>query len=91
MLKFKESYKTDWLVEFQITECAYLSIADAHRATINGAKGAGITLSFQIDDVDRVHRLLKAHGVTASIIKNIWNARAFSIHDPEGHRIESWV
>lgn len=90
-MAFKESYKTDWLVEFQITECAYLSIADAHRTTINGAKGAGITLSFQVDDVDRVHRLLQAHAVTASIIKNIWNARAFFINDPEGYRIELWA
>ena len=91
ILKLSIHHETDWLVEFQLLDRAYLSIADAHRTSIKSAKGDGLTLSLEVKDVDRAHGLLLAAGVKVSPIKPIWGARAFYLHDPEGHRIELWA
>jgi catechol 2,3-dioxygenase-like lactoylglutathione lyase family enzyme len=91
LLGLRVAEKTDWLVEFQLHENTYLSIADAHRATIKTAHGMGLTLSFKVDDLDGVYERLRASGVDTSEIKSIWGARAFFLHDPEGHRIEFWT
>ncbi len=91
ILKLSIAHETDWLVEFQLLDHAYLSIADAHRATIQSAKGIGLTLSFKVEDVDRAHGLLCGLGIKVSEIKSIWGERAFYLHDPEGHRIELWT
>jgi len=88
ILNLSINYETDWMVEFKLLDQTYLSVADAKRATIGSAKGAGITLSFQVEDVDRAHEFLCKHGLKISEIKPVWEARAFYLYDPEGHRIE---
>ena len=91
ILKFTITYETDWFVEFQITNQAYLSIADTQSTTISSSKGNGLTLSFEIGDLDKAHSLLSKEGVNISQINPIWGTRSFYIFDPEGHRIEFWT
>ena len=90
VLKLMVNYKTEWLVEFQLVDNTYLSIANAVGTSIQSSNGDGITLSFQVETVDVVHRQLREIGVETGPIKPIWGARAFYIFDPEGHRIELW-
>jgi len=84
------SHATDWLVEFKLTDDSFISLADESRATIPGARGAGLTLSWQVDDVDRSHGHMAALGAAPDAIRTKWNARVFYFRDPEGHRIELW-
>ena len=81
---------TDWFVEFRLTANSYLSVADERRATIKSAEEKGITLSWQVEDVQAVHNSLKQKEVLVSGIKKKWGSRVFYIHDPEGNRIEFW-
>ena len=89
-LKFPISYATDWLVEFRLTDDSYISLADETRATIPSARGAGMTLSWQVDDADEMHRCVAALGMAPGPIQKKWNASVFYFRDPEGHRIELW-
>jgi catechol 2,3-dioxygenase-like lactoylglutathione lyase family enzyme len=84
------SFENDWLVEFQVSDSSFVSIADAARATIGSADGLGITLSFKVADVKRTHRELTQAGVSLSAMRRIWGVKAFYVFDPEGHRIEIW-
>ena len=43
--------KGDWLVEFSLTQNAFLSIDDQSRTTMTSSSGKGITLSFQIQNL----------------------------------------
>jgi catechol 2,3-dioxygenase-like lactoylglutathione lyase family enzyme len=90
VLKLPVHHKRKWIVEFQLIGSTFLSIANAASTTIQSAKGAGITLSIQVDNVDIAHRRLGGIGIETGPIKAIWGARAFYIFDPEGHRIELW-
>jgi predicted enzyme related to lactoylglutathione lyase len=90
LLKLTVNHETEWLVEFQLIDNTFLSIANTAFTTIQSAKGSGITLSFQVENVDIVHRRLGEAGIETGPIKAIWGARAFYIFDPEGHRIELW-
>ena len=90
VLKFPVHYEAKWLVEFQLIESTFLSIANAAFTTIQSAKGSGITLSIQVENVDITYRRLCGIGIKTGPIKAIWGARAFYIFDPEGHRIELW-
>lgn len=90
ILKFFVAYQTDWFVEFQLTNDAYLSIADVRRATIQSGAGQGITLSWQVADVDAARHTLQQQGIEVSPIRQKWGGRLFYFHDPEGHRIEFW-
>ena len=90
VLKLIVNHKAQWLIEFQVIDNTFLSIADAASASIQSSKGSGITLSFQVENVDAVQRQLSEIGIETGPIKSIWGARAFYIFDPEGHRIELW-
>lgn len=87
---FPITYQTDWFVEFGLSANAYLSIADERRATIASVNGQGITLSWQIANVEAVHAALRRQNVAISPIQHKWGAALFYLHDPEGHRIELW-
>lgn len=91
VLKLMVSHETDWMVEFRLTDKSFLSIADTKRATIEDADGKGVTLSLQVQDLDGLRLQLHSVGVETSGIRKVWDARAFYIHDPEGHRIEIWA
>jgi catechol 2,3-dioxygenase-like lactoylglutathione lyase family enzyme len=90
VLKLDVNHKTEWLVEFQLIDNTFLSIADVAFTSIQSSKGSGITLSFQVENIDVAHRRLREIGIETGPIKPIWGARAFYIFDPEGHRIELW-
>lgn len=83
-------HATDWLIEFQVTDHSFVSIADAARATIESAAGAGLTLAWQVTDVAALHGILRRRGVDIGPIQIRWGARVAYFHDPEGHRIEVW-
>jgi catechol 2,3-dioxygenase-like lactoylglutathione lyase family enzyme len=90
VLKLDVHHEAKWLVEFQLIDNTFLSIANTAFTTIQSSKGSGITLSFQVEDVDIVRRRLQEIGIETGPIKVIWGARAFYVFDPEGHRIELW-
>jgi catechol 2,3-dioxygenase-like lactoylglutathione lyase family enzyme len=80
----------DWYVEFQTTIGSSLSIADAARTTIDHVGGQGITLSWMVADLATARQRLVEAGLGPSEIRTVWNAAAFYVFDPEGHRIEVW-
>lgn len=90
ILRLKVNHVTEWFVEFHVVGDTYVSIANASYASVQNSKGHGITLSFQVENVDVAHRRLRKIGIETGPIKNIWGAQAFYIFDPEGHRIELW-
>jgi len=90
-LKLTPSYTSDWFVEFQAAEGAYLSVADERRATIKSNQGAGITLTFRVADADMIWHQLHEQGLELEPVKmHSWGARVFYFFDPEGHRLEIW-
>ena len=87
---FNITHQNDWFVEFQLSPNSFLSIADAKHTSIESVNGKGITLSWQISDVHKVHDSLQEAGIEVTNIKKKWGANLFYFHDPEGHRIELW-
>lgn len=83
-------HATSWFVEFHLGGNAFLSIADAARATVGCAVGQGITLSWQVADVTVLHRRMTARAIAVGPLQAKWGARVFYFHDPEGHRLEAW-
>jgi catechol 2,3-dioxygenase-like lactoylglutathione lyase family enzyme len=90
VLKLSVNHEAEWLVEFQLIDNTFLSIANAASTSIKSSNGDGITLSFQVETVDVTQRQLRELGIETGPIKPIWGVRAFYIFDPEGHRIELW-
>jgi catechol 2,3-dioxygenase-like lactoylglutathione lyase family enzyme len=84
------SFQNDWFVEFQLGAQVYLSIADERRASIDSVSGQGITLSWQVDDLQAARAELLAQQITLSEVRQKWGASLCYLHDPEGHRIELW-
>ena len=84
-------FANDWFVEFRVGESAFVSIADASRATIESANGHGITLTWQVADIDESYEMLSGLGVALTPIRPRWGARVCYLRDPEGHRIELWT
>lgn len=85
------THANDWFVEFQLEERSFLSVANQARATIASGHGAGITLSWQVDDIAAEQQRLTAVGIATSPIKQLWGAQVLYLHDPEGNRIELWA
>lgn len=84
-------FSNDWFFEFQLSHNSRLSIADETRASIEPAKGKGITLAFQTSDIEEALRNLHNRNIkTTAIKKHPWNAKVFYLFDPEGNRIEFW-
>jgi len=82
-------FESDWFVEFQVGD-SYVSIADADRATVGESRGQGVTLSWEVADIDNTRGVLAARGVQVSDVKRRWGARVIDLWDPEGHRVELW-
>jgi catechol 2,3-dioxygenase-like lactoylglutathione lyase family enzyme len=82
--------ENDWFVEFRLTEASFLSIADTARASVAAVEGQGITLAWQVDDLDAARKHLQQQGIAVTPIRRRWDARVFYCHDPEGHRLEFW-
>lgn len=85
-------FDTDWMVEFKLTPTSFLSVADQSRTTMSSAGGAGITLSFQVDKLEAIHREFTREGLAPTGIRSqVMDADVFYLHDPEGTRIEFWT
>ena len=56
ILKLAVTCENNWLVEFELAKSSRLGIADADRTSLSSANGDGITLTLQVDDIDRAHR-----------------------------------
>lgn len=90
-LGFTPTFTSDWFIEFAVTATARLSVADERRATIKSSHGAGITLTFQVDDADATWAILHAAGLDLTPCRtHAWGARTFYLRDPEGNRLEVW-
>lgn len=90
-LGLRINFSSDWFIEFQITSTAYLSLADERRATIKSSAGAGITVTFQVEDADQTWQMLRSAGLAPEPLRDhAWGARVFYLYDPEGHRLEIW-
>jgi catechol 2,3-dioxygenase-like lactoylglutathione lyase family enzyme len=90
LLGFDVTHETDWFVEFRLTRDAFLSIADAQRATIEAVGGQGVTITMRTDALIDTRALLDGRGVATTKIARRFGADVFYCHDPEGHRIEFW-
>ncbi len=90
VLKLDVHFSNDWFVEFSVSSCARLSIANEESASIKSCSGKGITVCFQVDDIQITHTYLMESRVNPTPIKVIWESRAFYVYDPEGNRIEFW-
>ena len=91
ILSLPVNHEKEWFVEFYLTGTSFLSIADASSASIKSADGAGVTISWQVEDIGLTYGWLQELGVKTSLVKTIWGARSFYFFDPEGHRIEIWA
>jgi predicted enzyme related to lactoylglutathione lyase len=91
LIKLPMLMEKGWFVEFRLTDSSCLSVADAARTSIHSAGGDGITLSWQVENIDAVHRRMRSTGIAASPFTVRWGARAFDVVDPEGNRIEIWA
>ena len=89
-LRLPITHATNWFVEFQVGEQAYLSIADSARATIQPAHGAGLTLSWQVTNLPLLQQQLTALDIVTTPLKQKWGAQVLYFHDPEGNRLELW-
>ena len=87
---FAVAFQNHWFVEFSVAGSSMLSVADARRATIEPAAGAGITLAWQVESVAEVRSRLVRLGVEVSPLATRWESTVCYCHDPEGHRIEFW-
>ncbi len=90
VLKLDVHFSNDWFVEFSLNNCARLSIVNEENASIKSCSGKGITVCFQVDDIQTMHTCLTGSKVNPTPIKVIWRSRVFYAYDPEGNRIEFW-
>ena len=85
------NFESDWLIEFQVSESGYLSVADERRSRIKSAAGSGLTVTLRVQDADAAHARLAASGLELGPVRtHAWGARLFRFYDPEGHRLEVW-
>jgi catechol 2,3-dioxygenase-like lactoylglutathione lyase family enzyme len=90
VLKLDIHFSNDWFVEFSLSKCARLSIANEESTSIKSCSGKGVTVCFQVDDIQNMHTYLMELSVSPTPIKVIWGANSFYVYDPEGNRIEFW-
>lgn len=84
-------FSNDWFVEFKLTDSSRLSVADSARTSIGSSSGKGLTLTFEVDNIDKTYLFLKEADLNPPSIKDHgWGAKVIYIFDPEGSRIEFW-
>jgi predicted enzyme related to lactoylglutathione lyase len=92
LLKLPIKTSLDWFIEFKINETTHLSIADEARCSIDSNKGKGITITIEVDNIQKTHLFLTELGLNPPLIKNhSWGAKIIHVYDPEGNRIEFWA
>ena len=85
------THSNDWFVEFRLTEGAFLSVADAARASIEAGGGRGLTVSIRVADLGTVRAGIQARGGSPTTVSRRFGSEVFDVHDPEGTRIEFWT
>jgi len=81
----------DWFVEFRLGDTSCLSLADASRTSIESNGGKGVTITFEVDDIQIARLNLVRMGLKEPAVKDHpWGARVIHVHDPEGNRVEFW-
>lgn len=90
-LKLEINSSKEWFVEFKLTDQAFLSVANESRASIKSSNGQGVTITFEVADIEATYSFLDENGCNPSSIKNhAWGARVIHVYDPEGNRLEFW-
>ena len=89
-LHLEVHFSNEWFVEFWLNAGARLSVANQERASIKSGEGRGITIGFQVEDLQTIHTQLLEAGCHPTPIKVRWKSKVFYIHDPEGNRLEFW-
>lgn len=84
------SFENDWFVEFALHPGAFISVADAARSSIRAGDGAGVTLSWQVPELDPVRASIRANGIEVGPIRTRFGSPVFDVFDPVGNRIEFW-
>lgn len=91
-LEFNRRSLSDWMVEFRVTNSMAISLANEERTKIKSVNGQGITLTWQVEDIEYSWWELRNRGVDLEAIKSHhFGGRLFRFYDPEGHRLEIWV
>jgi catechol-2,3-dioxygenase len=90
IIRLDVCFSNGWFVEFHLNDGAKLSIVNEQRTTIKSNQGEGITLGFQVDDIQNMFTFINQLNIHSSPIKELWGAWVFYIYDPEGTRIEFW-
>ena len=86
------NFASEWFVEFELSATTRLSIADERRATVKSSLGRGITLTFQVENLQEAWQALRDKGGNPGPIRqHDWGAQVFYLADPEGHRLEFWA
>lgn len=84
------TFENEWFVEFAVHPGAHVSIADARRSSVRAGDGAGLTLSWQVMDVEAVRDTLAAAGASVGEIGTRFGSPVVDVFDPAGNRIEFW-
>ena len=75
-----------------MSDTSSLSLADESKTSIESNEGKGITLTFEVDDIQNTHSQLVRMGLENLNIKDHpWGAQDIHIYDPEGNRVEFWA
>lgn len=92
ILQFELSFaKDDWFRELIVNDGARISVANVKHCTIPSGEGKGVTLSWQVEELEQLRDYLLQQGVKVSeITSTSWRAPWFYAWDPEGNRIEFW-
>lgn len=90
-LALEATFSSDWFIEFSLNEKSRISIADQSRSSMKCTGQKGITITLQVRNIDDIWNDFNEKNLEPTPIKiHPWNARAFYVFDPEGHRIEIW-
>ncbi|WP_022665752.1 VOC family protein [Desulfospira joergensenii] len=90
-LSLKINFRTDWFVEFLLSDNSRISIADQAKSSIKVSTPHGITIALEVDDIESVWKTFIKKELRPTQIKDHpWAARVFYLYDPEGRRIEIW-
>jgi len=91
LLQLPITFSTDWFVEFSLNKISRLSIADERRASVKSSQGKGITISLEVDNIEKALCAAQNKKMNPTEIKtHAWNAKIFFLFDPEGNRLEIW-
>ena len=85
-------FSREGFAEFGIGDNARISIADEARSKTKSPDRKGITLTFQVRDIDGTRALFNQRGLNPTPVSHHpWGAKVFYLSDPDGHRVEIWT